>query len=143
MRADSAQISRVVSRDADKKTEGVRKCLLAERHRGFGRYLREKRQAKRLNIRDFAKRVGLAAGHLSNLENGRAGPPSADMIHKMAEVLDVPVGELLARSGRLSPEGLQRFWSLPMIPALVQASEGWSHEEAAIFQESVLASMNS
>jgi transcriptional regulator with XRE-family HTH domain len=110
-------------------------------HRRFGDYIRQVRQAKRLALRACAERIGLAPGHLSNIENGRAGPPAEPIMVKLAEVLEVPIGALLARSGRLGPADLHRFWSSPLIPSLVMSSTGWSESEAKVFQETVLASL--
>jgi transcriptional regulator with XRE-family HTH domain len=114
---------------------------LAEPQRRFGAYIRERRQAKRLGLRAFAEKIGLAAGHLSNIEHARVTPPEEATIVKMAEVLEIPVGALLSRAGRLGPEDLQRFWSSPLIPSLLMSSTGWTQDEAAIFQETVLASL--
>ena len=57
---------------------------------------------------------------------------------KMSEVLDVPVGALLARAGRLGPDDLQRFWESPLIPSLVMSSTGWNESEAKLFKKSCL-----
>jgi transcriptional regulator with XRE-family HTH domain len=94
--------------------------------RRFGEYLRATRQAKHLGVRVFAQRVGLAAGHLSNVENGRVTPPAEAVLIRMAEVLDVPASHLLARAGRMSHADLQRFWESPMIPSLIMATTGWT-----------------
>jgi transcriptional regulator with XRE-family HTH domain len=110
--------------------------------RRFGEFIRSERQKKRLGVRDFANKIGMAPGHLSNIENCRVTPPHEEVIHKMAEVLEIPAGALLARAGRLGEADLQRFWQSPMIPALVMASTGWSQEDATTFQEQVLASMS-
>jgi transcriptional regulator with XRE-family HTH domain len=115
---------------------------LAEPQRHFGAYIREQRQAKHIGLRAFAEAIGMAAGHLSNIELARVTPPEEPTIIRIAEVLDVPVGALLARAGRLRPADLQRFWSSPAIPGLIVASTGWTQDEAAIFQEMVLASLH-
>jgi len=114
---------------------------LAEPQQRFGAYIRERRQAKRIGLRAFAGAIGLAAGHLSNIEHARVTPPAEPIIIRMAEVLDVPVGTLLARAGRLGPTDLQRFWESPLIPSLIMSSTGWTQDEAAMFQETVLASL--
>lgn len=114
---------------------------LAAAQRRFGAYLRERRHAKRIGLRALAAQVGLAAGHLSNIEHARVTPPEAPTIARMAEVLDVPVGALLARAGRLGPADLQRFWHSPLIPSLVMSSTGWTPEDVALFVEIVLASL--
>ena len=109
--------------------------------RRFGTYVRERRLAKHIGLRVCAETIGLAAGHYSNIEHGRVTPPAEPILVKLAEVLDVPVGALLARAGRLSPSDMQRFWESPLIPSLVMSSTGWSQDDAAIFQETVLASL--
>ncbi len=114
---------------------------LEARQRRFGTYIRECRQVKRLGLRACADAIGVAAGHLSNIEHARVTPPEEATIVKLAEVLDVPVGALLSRAGRLGPDELQRFWSSPLIPSLLMSSTGWTPDEAAIFQETVLASL--
>ena len=114
---------------------------LAEPQRRFGDYIRERRQAKRIGLRACAQIIGLAAGHLVNVEHGRVTPPEEATIVKLAEVLEVPVGALLLRAGRLGPADLQRFWSSPLISSLLMSSTGWTQDEAAIFQETVLASL--
>jgi transcriptional regulator with XRE-family HTH domain len=116
---------------------------LAEAYRHFGRYVRERRQAKHLTLRACAAAIGVNPGHLSNIENGRATAPTSDeTLLRWAEILDVPVGTLLARAGRLGPEDLRRFWTSPLIPALIMSSAGWDETSAKLFQETVLASLS-
>jgi transcriptional regulator with XRE-family HTH domain len=115
---------------------------LATAQRRFGEYVRERRQAKRIGLRALAEQVGLAAGHLSNIEHARCTPPEEPTILRMAEVLDIPIGALLARAGKLGPADLHRFWESPLIPSLVMSSTGWNQEEVAIFVETVLASLH-
>jgi transcriptional regulator with XRE-family HTH domain len=94
-----------------------------------------------MTLRACAQAIGLAPGHLSNIENFRVTPPEEPTIIKMAEVLEIPTGALLARAGRLGPGDLQRFWSSPLIPSLLMSSTGWTQDEAAIFQDVMLASL--
>jgi len=114
---------------------------LAEPQWRFGEYIRERRQAKRIGLRAFADAIGLAAGHLSNIEHARVTPPEEATIIKMAAVLEIPTGALLSRAGRLGPDELRRFWSSPLIPSLLMSSTGWTPDEAAMFQEIILASL--
>jgi transcriptional regulator with XRE-family HTH domain len=114
---------------------------LASPHQRFGSYVREVRLSRRMTLRACAQAVGLAAGHLSNIEHARVTPPEEPTIIRMATVLEIPAGALLSRSGRLSQADLQRFWQSPLIPSLVMSSTGWTQDEAAMFQETVLASL--
>jgi transcriptional regulator with XRE-family HTH domain len=114
---------------------------LATAQRRFGEYVRERRQAKRIGLRACAEAIGLAPGHLRNIEHARVTPPEEPTILRMATVLEIPAGALLARASRLGPEDLQRFWQSPLIPSLVMSSTGWNQEEVAMFVETVLASL--
>ena len=114
---------------------------LAAPHQRFGAYVREVRLSRHMTVRACARSIGVAAGHLSNIEHARVTPPEKATIIKMAAVLDVPIGALLSRAGRLGPDDLTRFWSSPLIPSLLMSSTGWTQDEAAIFQETVLASL--
>jgi transcriptional regulator with XRE-family HTH domain len=109
--------------------------------RQFGDYVKRTRHTRRLGLRACADQVGLAPGHLSNIENGRVGPPSDEVVMKLADVLNVPVGELRARAGRLGTEDLQRFWASPLIPSLLISATGWTQEDAQRFQAVILASL--
>jgi transcriptional regulator with XRE-family HTH domain len=60
---------------------------LAVPQRRFGDYVRERRQAKRRGLRALAEQVGLAAGHLSNIEHARCTPPEEPTILRIAEML--------------------------------------------------------
>jgi transcriptional regulator with XRE-family HTH domain len=107
----------------------------------FGSYIRQIRLAKHMTLRACAEAIGLAAGHYSNIENGRVGPPDESTLTRLAETLDIPIAALLSRAGRLKSEDLQRFWSSPLIPSLIMYSTGWTQAEAAMFQETVLSSL--
>lgn len=71
----------------------------------FGQRLRELRKANNLSQRDLADRVGLDFTYLSKIENDKMGPPAADNISKLAELLGADSDELLALAGKV-PQGL-------------------------------------
>jgi hypothetical protein len=74
------------------------------------------------------------------LSTGELHPTGTSTFARLLQ-LDVAVGALLSRAGRLGPDELQRFWSSPLIPSLLISSTGWTPDEAAMFQETVLASL--
>jgi len=68
-------------------TEGMRMSVL------LGRRLRALRRLKRLTQQDLANELGISVSMLSTIERG-AKYPCADLIRKIARVLDVPQEEL-------------------------------------------------
>src|SRR3954463_11486797 len=66
-----------------------------------GVLLRDWRQRRRMTQMDLALEAGVSARHLSFVETGRSAP-SADMVKRLAEQLDVPLrerNELLLAAG--------------------------------------------
>jgi transcriptional regulator with XRE-family HTH domain len=72
----------------------------AERAHAFGARIRVLRRSLKLTQRQVADQLPMSAGNLSRLENGEHGPPSDEVIAKLAEVLDVDIDELLRLAGR-------------------------------------------
>jgi transcriptional regulator with XRE-family HTH domain len=75
----------------------------------FGRWLAELREERGLRRRDAAKRAKVSESLWRDLETGRKEAiggirllpnPSKDVLERVAEVLEVPVEDLLARIGR-------------------------------------------
>jgi transcriptional regulator with XRE-family HTH domain len=72
----------------------------AERAHAFGARVRTLRRNRKLTQRQVAEQLPMSAGNLSRLENGVHGPPSDEVILKLAEVLDADADELLRLAGR-------------------------------------------
>jgi transcriptional regulator with XRE-family HTH domain len=72
----------------------------AERAHAFGARVRSLRRAKKLTQRQVAERIPMSPGNLSRLENGEHGPPSDEVITKLAAILDIDAGELGKLAGR-------------------------------------------
>jgi transcriptional regulator with XRE-family HTH domain len=66
----------------------------------FGERIRSLRRQQKLKQRDVAEQVPISAGHLSRLETGDYGPPSDEVIERLAEVLKTDRLELLRIAGR-------------------------------------------
>jgi HTH-type transcriptional regulator, competence development regulator len=76
---------------------------------GFGRRIRELREAKkkddpRFSLRKFAEAVGISATFLSKIETGEFAPPAPERIKKMAELLGLDADELLALAKKVDPD---------------------------------------
>ena len=70
----------------------------------FGNMLKEKRMNIGLSLREFAGRVGISPGYLSDLENEKVAPPSERLIMEMAGVLGIEKDELLKAAEKVDPE---------------------------------------
>jgi transcriptional regulator with XRE-family HTH domain/mannose-6-phosphate isomerase-like protein (cupin superfamily) len=65
---------------------------------GVGAQLRERRQAAHMSLRQFAKKLGVSASFISQLENGKS-QPSVATLYLICSALDVTVDELFAEAG--------------------------------------------
>lgn len=72
----------------------------AQRARAFGERVRSLRRAKKLKQREVAERIPMSPGNLSRIETGDYGPPSDEVVERLAEVLDADRLELLRIAGR-------------------------------------------
>ena len=76
-------------------------------HKGFGAYLRTRREAKRTDdprysVRQVAARIGVQPSYLSKVERGTEAPPSEPRIHALAADLGEDPDVLLALAGKVS-----------------------------------------
>lgn len=65
----------------------------------LGGYLRRKREAADLTIRQLARLVDVDHGYIVRLEGGQKTNPSAELLQRIADVLDIDASELLAYIG--------------------------------------------
>jgi transcriptional regulator with XRE-family HTH domain len=72
----------------------------AERAHAFGARVRSLRRARKLTQRQVAEGIPMSPGNLSRLENGELGPPSDEIIAKLARLLDADAAELFKLAGR-------------------------------------------
>lgn len=60
-----------------------------------GEVIRAKREEKGYSLIEFAKRVEISAGYLSQIENGRKTNPKLDIVLKIIHELDIDIDMLL------------------------------------------------
>jgi SOS regulatory protein LexA len=65
----------------------------------FGEYLRKVRKESNLTIRKLEELSGVSNAYLSQLENGKRGVPSIEILHKLSQHLDVSYNDLLRKAG--------------------------------------------
>jgi transcriptional regulator with XRE-family HTH domain len=69
-------------------------------------YLRAERERAGISQRQLASRVGIHNSYLARLENGETAHPSADLLQRIADMLEISSTDLLAFIGVKPPEGL-------------------------------------
>jgi transcriptional regulator with XRE-family HTH domain len=71
-----------------------------ERARAFGERVRSLRRERKVTQRELAEQIPMSSGHLSRIETGDYGPPSDEVIERLAEALGTDRIELLRLAGR-------------------------------------------
>jgi len=96
----------------------------------FGQTLREKRVAKGYSLRKFAQEVDVSPTYLSQVEQDKVAPPTADRVRTMAEKLGENVDEWTALAGRLTEDLPDIIHEAPSaVPDLLRAIRGLTPEQ--------------
>ena len=66
---------------------------------GLGYLVRDAREAKRMSQKTLGEAVGWSAASVSLFERGKYLRPQVDRLRKLAEVLEIPPGEMLEKAG--------------------------------------------
>lgn len=72
----------------------------------LGEYLRATREQVGISQRQLASRVGIHNSYLARLENGENDSPAAEVLQRIADVLEISSTDLLAFIGVKPAEGL-------------------------------------
>ena len=65
-----------------------------------GEIIKAKREEKRLSLVEFAKRIDISPGYLSQIENGRKTNPKLEIILRIIRELDISIEMLLGLEGK-------------------------------------------
>lgn len=65
----------------------------------FGQYLRSLRKTKRLTIDEVAAELGVSNAYISQIETGKRGIPSPELLKQFHMVLDVAYEHLMEKAG--------------------------------------------
>jgi HTH-type transcriptional regulator, competence development regulator len=71
-----------------------------QRAQAFGERIRALRRTRKLTQKELADQLPMSPGHLSRIETADYGPPSDEVIERLAEVLQTDPLELLRVAGR-------------------------------------------
>lgn len=72
--------------------------------REFGKYLREIRKENNLTIRQVELYAEVSNSYISQLENGKRGIPSPDVLKKLAKVYKVNYEDLMKKAGYIDSD---------------------------------------
>jgi transcriptional regulator with XRE-family HTH domain len=97
----------------------------------LGDILRSARLEAGLSIRQLAKHVGVHHSYIGHIENGLKSNPSAELLQKLAEVLNLDANELLAHIG-LRPSSI-----LPPLRVYFRQKFDTSEDEADVLAQIV------
>ncbi|WP_129691609.1 helix-turn-helix domain-containing protein [Gottfriedia acidiceleris] len=73
--------------------------IIEERSKIFSEFIRQTRLQKKLSIKCLATKANVSHSYISQIENGKRGIPSTEIIRKLAEPLGVPVMQLFQLAG--------------------------------------------
>src|SRR6056297_743806 len=104
----------------------------------FGARLREKRLAKQITLRKFATMIGVSSTYLSQVEQGRYDPPTADRVRQIAEILGEDVDLWIGLADRV-PEDMEEIVKEhpKEMPELMRAARGLTPEQFAKLQQTI------
>ncbi len=95
----------------------------------FGERLRERRIEMGFSLRAFAKLIEVSPTYLSQVEQNKVDPPTADRVKRIAELLEESVDEWTALAGRITKDLPEIIHSSPEVPDILRAVAGMTPEQ--------------
>ena len=96
----------------------------------FGAFIRARREAKEIGLREMAKMIGVSPTYMSKVERDEFSPPAEDKVRLIAEVIDCDVDELLARAGKVASDLSEIIKRNPVeLAALLRTTNGLSADD--------------
>jgi transcriptional regulator with XRE-family HTH domain len=109
----------------------------------FGMFIRQTREARKISLNEFCRRVGITGGYGSQMERGIVAIPGEATIVKMAEVLGLNPDILLSRVGKVRRQVLRSIWSSPLIAGVLSQATGLPPEAAVQVAKNVAGFLES
>ena len=70
----------------------------------FGRYIRRKREAAGIPLRDFAQRIDISPAYWSRIEREMEKPPKDALIEKAVQALGLSLDQAFIQARRFPPD---------------------------------------
>ncbi len=104
----------------------------------FGARLREKRLEKKISLRAFSDMIGVSSTYLSQVEQGRYDPPTADRVTQIAKILGEDADLWIGLANRVPDDMEEIVKEHPKeMPELMRAARGLSPEQFAKLQQMI------
>lgn len=98
----------------------------------FGAFIRRKREAQEIGLREMAKKIGVSPTYMSKVERDEFTPPTEDKVRAIANILECDPDELLAMAGRVPSDLADIIKRHPVeMSALLRTANGLSAEDLA------------
>ena len=98
----------------------------------FGAFIRRKREANEIGLREMAKKIGVSPTYLSKIERDEFAPPTEEKVRKIAEIIGHDPDELLALAGRVASDLTDIIREQPRGMAdFLRAAKGLTAEDMA------------
>ena len=96
----------------------------------FGAFMRARREAKEIGLREMAKKIGVSPTYVSKVERDEFPPPAEDKVRLIAGVIGCDVDELLARAGKVASDLSDIIKRNPVeVAALLRTTKGLTADE--------------
>ena len=91
----------------------------------FGAFIRARREAKEIGLREMAKMIGVSPTYVSKVERDEFPPPAENKVRLIAGVIGCDVDELLARAGKVATDLSEIIKRNPVeVAALLRTTKG-------------------
>jgi transcriptional regulator with XRE-family HTH domain len=109
----------------------------------FGAFVRARREAKEIGLREMAKMIGVSPTYISKVERDEFPPPAEDKVKLIAGVIGCDVDELLARAGRVASDLSSIIKQQPReMASFLRAAKGLTADELARFAKAASKTRN-
>ncbi|MFZ4684615.1 MAG: helix-turn-helix domain-containing protein [Hyphomonadaceae bacterium] len=96
----------------------------------FGAFIRARREAKEIGLREMAKKIGVSPTYVSKVERDEFPPPAEDKVRLIAGVIGCDVDDLLARAGKVATDLSDIIKRHPVeVAALLRTTKGFTADE--------------
>ncbi len=85
----------------------------------FGKAWKSYRISQRRTLRSISEELGLSIGYISDIEQGRKGPPDLETVRKYERIINIEDGSLVSLAsrlrGKLKPDITQQLRARPQL----------------------------